>query len=191
MRFAVKVVPTVVLGCAAALLVACGDGNGLLSSSQASGLQDALATAQSACADGQAARAQLAAQRFSDRVVALPPGEVDRRLIADLQDGAAKLDALVASGCTGSTTTPTTPTVPTNTLPTTTETTTPTEPTTTTETTTETTPPPATIPPATTPPDTGGGATPPGDSGGASPETSSLPPGLAKKGNTKPEKEKK
>jgi hypothetical protein len=181
MRFAVKVVPTAVLGCAAALLVACGDSNGLLSGSQAGGLQDALASVRSACADGQTARAQLAAQRFSDRVVALPAGAVDRRLVEHLQEGASSLEVLIADGCTTTTPTTTTPTVtattPTTTAPPTTTTTTPTEPT------TPTVPPTTETTPAPEPPDTGGGTsggeTPGGGDGG---NPGGAPPSLVKQG---------
>lgn len=192
MRFAVKAVPLGVLGAAAALLVACGDRSGLLSSSESSSLQDALAAVQSACADGQTARAEVAAQSFSARIASLPPGTVDRRLIANLQQGASTLDALVADSCAETTTpTTTTPTVTTTTTPTETTTTTtePTTPTTpeTTPTAPETTP---TTPPPTTPPSTGGGT--PGNGGGTpgtGPPTTTpgngvgpggAPPGLAK-----------
>lgn len=180
MRTALKVVPLALLGVAAALLVACGDRNGLLSGDQASSLQDALAAAQSACTDGQAARAELAAQRFAERVDALPPGSVDRRLIANLRQGASTLAALVPETCTGTTDTTTTPTtVTTTTTPTTTTTTTPTEPTTpTTPPTTPTEPPttPTTPPPTpTTPPDTGGAGSGGAGSGGASVPPESTP----------------
>jgi len=166
MRSVLKVLPLAVLGLAAALLVACGDRNGLLSSGQAGSLQDALAAAQSACAAGDTGKASIAAQSFADRVNALPAGEVDRRLIADLQDGASKLSSLVPGTCTGTTTTttPTTTTAPTTT--TTSTTTTTTEPTTTTA-------PPVTTPtePTTTtpPPDNGGGTPGEGDQGGPGP----------------------
>ena len=166
MRTALKVVPLALLGVAAALLVACGDRSGLLSGDQAGSLQDALAAAQSACADGQEPRAELAAQRFAERVEALPPGSVDRRLIANLREGAATLASLVPQTCTSTTDTTTTPTTVTTTTTPTTTTTTPTEPTTpTTPPTTPTEPTTPTPPPTTptTPPDTGGGT----DSGGA------------------------
>jgi hypothetical protein len=159
MRFALKVIPIGVLGCAAALLVACGNRNGLLSGGDASNLQNALASAQSACANGQIDRAALAAQRFSDRVDGLSPRSVDRRLIANLQQGARTLEQLVAQTCTQ--TTATTPTTPTTTaMPTTATTptaTTPTAPTTSTAPTTTT---------PTTPTTSTGGGTPPGQSGG-------------------------
>ncbi|HEV7773031.1 MAG TPA: hypothetical protein VGO48_07095 [Conexibacter sp.] len=168
-----KVLPLFALGCVAALLVACGDRSGLLSSSQSGNLQDALASVQAACADGNSGHAAVAAQSFADRVNALPPAEVDRQLIENLQDGASTLETLVARTCTSTPTTTTTPTVTTTTVPTTTTTTT-----TSTEPTTPTTPtePPPTTPttPTTPPPDNGGGTpgdgtTPPGNSGGAAP----------------------
>ena len=169
MRFAAKVVPLAVLGCAAALLVACGDRSGLLSGSEASSLQDALAAVQSACADGEPTRAEVAARSFGERVSALPAGTVDRRLIVNLQQGASTLDSLVAETCTTTTTPTTTTTEPTTTaVPTTTTPTTTTEPT---VPTTPTEPPPTpttpTTPPPTTAPDTGGGTTPPDGTGGA------------------------
>ena len=185
MRLALKAVPPAVLGCAAALLVACGDDNGLLSSSHAGSLQDALVAVQSACAEGQTARAEVVAQRFADRVVALPPGEVDRRLIENLQDGAETLETVVARSCTATTGTPTQPTVTTTTTPTTTAPATTTTVPTTTEPTTPAEPPPATTPPATTTPDPGGGTPGDGDddgSGDGSGNPGGAPPGLAKKG---------
>jgi hypothetical protein len=191
MRFAVKVVPLGVLGCAAALLVACGDRNGLLSSSDSSGLQTALASVQSACAGGDAARAAVAARSFSDRVNALSPSAADRRLIVNLQQGASTLDALVARTCTATTST-TTPTVTTTTTPTTTTPTTPTTttPTTTTPTTPTTTTPTTTTPTTTVPPDNGGGTpgggTTPGNSGGAPGVGGGAPPGQAKQGAATP-----
>lgn len=176
-----KVVPLGVLGLAAALLVACGDRNGLLSSSQAGSLRDALAAVQSACADGDSGKAAVAARSFADRVDALPPGAVDRRLIADMRDGASTLESLVPRTCSGAPTTTTTPTATTTTTPPTTTATTTT--TTTTEPTTPTTPtaPPPTTP--TTPPDTGGGdgTTTPGNSGGAPGISGGASPGQIKK----------
>jgi hypothetical protein len=175
MRLALKLVPLAVLGCAAALLVACGDRNGLLSGSEAGSLEEALASAQSACAGGDLPGAELAAQRFSDRVSALPPGTVDPELIENLQQGAETLAQLASDTCTATTGT-TTPTVTTTTVPTTTTaptvTTTPTTPT---EPTTPTTPtePPVT---PTTPPDDGG-ATDPGNGGGSPGNSGNGPPG--------------
>ncbi|MFL5818941.1 MAG: hypothetical protein ACJ76L_15265 [Conexibacter sp.] len=191
MRFAVKVLPLFALGCVAALLVACGDRSGLLSSSQAGSLQGALAAVQSACADGNPGHAAVAAQSFADRVNALPPGEVDRSLVTNLQRGASTLETLVARTCTGTPTTTTTPTVTTttSTTPTTTSTTTTTEPTTPT---TPTTPPPTTPTTPTTPPtDNGGGTTTPGNSGGAPGLSGGAAPGQVKKALKELEKEAK
>jgi hypothetical protein len=184
MRSVLKVLPLAVLGLAAALLVACGDRNGLLSSGQAGSLQDALAAVQSACAAGDSGRASVAAQSFADRVNALPAGQVDRALVGDLQDGAATLSSLVTRTCTDTTTTTTTPTVTTTTTPTTTATTT-TTPTTTTPTTT--TAPTVPTTPTTTPPDNGGGTpgagdTPgPGTGNGPSDNPGGAAPGQVKK----------
>lgn len=196
MRFALKVLPLLALGCAAALLVACGDRSGLLSGSQSGNLQDALAAVQSACADGNPGHAAVAAQSFADRVNALPPGELDRSLVTNLQQGASTLETLVARTCTGTATTTTTPTITTTTTPTTTTSTT----TTTTEPTTPTTPttPPPTTPttPTTPPPDNGGGTpgdgtTTPGNSGGAPGLSGGAAPGQVKKALKELEKEAK
>lgn len=192
MRFAAKVVPLLALGCAAALLVACGDRSGLLSGSQAGNLQDALAAVQSSCAAGNPGHAAVAAQSFADRVNALPPGSVDRKLIANLQQGASTLESLVARSCTGTTSTATTTTVTTTTTPTTTTSTT-----TTTAPTTPTAPPTTPTTPSTTPttptapPDNGGGTTTPGNSGGAPGLSGGAAPGQVKKALKQLEKESK
>jgi len=117
MRFALKAIPLGVLGVAAALLVSCGNGNGLLSGSDADGLRSALADVQSACSAGRPADAADAARRFSDRVAVLSPRQVDPRLIANLARGAQTLDTLVVQTCTTATTTPTTPTTTETTTP--------------------------------------------------------------------------
>jgi hypothetical protein len=195
MRSLLKALPLAVLGLAAALLVACGDRNGLLSGGQAGSLQDALAAVQSACADGNPGGAAVAAQSFADRVNALPRGEVDRQLIAELQDGASTLESLVPRSCTGAVPTTTTPTTSTTTTPTTTTTTT----TTTTGPTTPTTPTTTTTTPTTptTPPDNGGGPPGgddeggPGNSGGAPGSPGGAAPGKVKKALKELEKEAK
>jgi len=173
MRFAVKVVPLGALGFAVALLVACGSSNGLLSGSQAQNLQAALSSVQSACSGGRSAQASRAAQSFADRVNALPGGTVDRKLIANLQQGAATLQTLAPQTCTGTTSTATTPTVTTTTTPTTTTATTVTTTTQPTTPTTPTTPTPPPTTPTTTPNNgggsTGGGTTTGNSGGGASP----------------------
>ena len=168
MRFVPPAILAGVLGCAAAVLVACGgSGEGLLPAERAGGLQDALVSVQSACAAGEPARAASAAQAFADRVAELSSREVDSRLIANLEEGAAELRALAATTCEPAVaTTPTTPTTPT--VPTT-PTTTTTTPTTTAPTTTE---PPPTTP--TTP--NGGGTTGEGEG-----PPGGVPPGQAKK----------
>jgi hypothetical protein len=188
MRFLVKALPLAALGCAAALLVACGDGNGLLSGSQASNLEDALGVVQSACDKGDPGHAAISAQSFADRVHALPPGEVDGQLLRNLQDGASTLESLVADTCSSAATTTSTPTT-TPTTPTTATTTTTTAPTTSTTTApTTTTTPPTT--PTTPPPDTGG-ETPGegGDSGGAPGPPGGAAPGQLKKELKRAEKE--
>lgn len=169
MRFAVsrasKAISIGVLGCAAAILVACGDSNGLLPGDQASQLSSALDGVSAACAGGDVTRAQAAAARFGDDVANLSAATVDRRLIRGLREGAATLEQLVAE-CdqeTIATTVETTPeTSPPATTPTTPVETVPVAPPATTPTT-----PPATTP--TTPPDTGGGTTTPPDTGGGTP----------------------
>lgn len=156
----------VLLGIAAALLVACGDSNGLIPGDEASRLRDALAGVESACANGQLARAQASARRFEQRVAQLRAAGVDRRLVANLRDGAQRLREVVDDQCD----------TVTETVPTTTETvpppvdTTPQEP---------VAPDTTTAPPPTTAPDQGGGTppagggrtTPPsgGDGGGTTP----------------------
>lgn len=185
MRSVMKALPLAALGCAAALIVACGDGNGLLSGGQAGSLQDALAAVQSACDDGNAGHAEVAARSFAERVNALPPGEVDRQLADDLQRGASTLEALVARTCTRTATTTETPTVPTSTTTTTNTTTTTTTGTTTT--TPPTTPPPTEPTTPTTPPDNGGGTPGEGNgngngsSGGAPGNPGGAAPGQLKK----------
>jgi hypothetical protein len=180
MRFAVsrasKAILIGVLGCAAAILVACGDSNGLLPGDQASQLSSALDGVSAACEGGDVTRAQAAAARFGAEVDQLRAATVDRRLIRGLREGAATLEQLVAE-CdreTIPTTVVTTPetTTPPATTPTTPPETTPVEPPATTPTTPpETTPttPPDTGGGTTTPPDTGGGATDGGDTGGTPP----------------------
>jgi hypothetical protein len=168
MRFAVsrasKAILIGVLGCAAAILVACGDSNGLLPGDQASKLSNALDGVSAACQGGDVTRAQAAAARFGDDVARLNAATVDRQLIRGLRQGASTLQELVVE-CdqeTIPTTVVTTPetTTPPETTPTAPPETTPVEPPVTTPTT-----PPETTP--TTPPDTGGGTTtPPDDTGG-------------------------
>lgn len=177
MRFAVsrasKAISIGALGAAAAILVACGDSNGLLPGDQASRLSNALDGVAAACQGGDIPRAQSAAARFSDDVARLRGATVDRELIRGLRQGAQTLEQLVSESCGEETVPTTTETVPP-------PETTPVEPPVTTPTTPpETIPvePPATTP--TTPPDTGGGSdggdtgggttTPPDDGGATDP----------------------
>lgn len=172
MRFALrrfsKAIVIGALGCAAAFLVACGDRTGLLPSDQASSLSGALDRVAAACSNGEVDGAANAAAQFRQEVDGLSPGTVDRRLIANLRDGASTLEQLIADTCTVQETVPTeTTTQPAP--PPTTPTTPPTTPTT--PPTTPTTPPTTPTTPdtgggATTPPDTGGSTTPP-DTGGS------------------------
>jgi hypothetical protein len=156
------------LGIAAAVLVACGDSNGLIPGDEASSLRNALDGVQSACANGQLARAEASAARFERNVAQLTAADVDRRLIRTLRDGADRLQQVVARECATVTetietqteaiepaTTPTATTPP----PVTTPTQTPTTPGDGTPTT------PSDQGDGTTPSD-GGGATPPSDDGG-------------------------
>jgi hypothetical protein len=157
MRFAVssafKAIVLGVLGCAAALLVACGDTNGLLRGGQASQLSSALDGVASACQGGDVARAQAAAAQFRRELSQLDARSVDTTLIRELRQGAVTLDQLIGKTCTAETVpTETTVTPQPQTQPTAPPTTQPTTPPT-----TQPTTPPATQP--TTPPDTGGDTT--------------------------------
>jgi hypothetical protein len=136
------------LGGAAAFLVACGDSNGLLSSGQSGRLSGDLDAISQAVAKGNCHSAEQHAANLRDDVNALP-SKVDSKLLKALQDGAVTVGAQAAKDCTNPTTTQqtletqtqtaATTTTPTATTPTTTV---PTVPTTTTPTTpTETTPP--------------------------------------------------
>jgi hypothetical protein len=129
------------LGAAAAFLVACGDSNGLLSPSDASGLNGKLNAVSAAVADHSCPRARTAAADLQGAVVSLP-GAVDRRLLTNLRQGAATVAARAKRDCTRTQT----QTTPTETQTTTTQTqtqtqteTTPTQ-TTTTQTQTQTVP---------------------------------------------------
>ncbi len=174
MRSALTALSLALLGFATAFLVACGDRSGLLASTDAGELQDALARVQSACAAGDMSSAALDAQRFADRVSELSPRQVDARLLANLEQGARTLEALVPQSCAGTeTTAPTTATVPT------TSTTAPT----TTETTTTTTAPTTPTTPTTTLPPPGGAEPGKGKEGKDNKGPGGVPPGQAKKGN--------
>jgi len=142
------------LGLAAAFLVACGDRNGLLSSSDADSIEQQLDSAQAALNSQSCARATAAANR-AQQVIARLPSDVDPRLRKRLNRGATRLVTLAARDCSQPQTTETqteTTTTQTETQTTETQTETTTTPTETTTTPTETT----TTPTTTTPPSTGG-----------------------------------
>lgn len=173
MRFAVssalKAILIGVLGLVAAVLVACGNTNGLLPGDQANRLSSQLDGVAAACQGGDVARAEAAAAQFRSDLSGLRAHNVDTRLINGLRQGAVTLEQLISDTCDQET-------IPTQTTveppPDTTPTTPPPE-------TQTTTPPPETIPTTptappettpTTPPDTGGGATPTTpDTGGETP----------------------
>jgi len=169
MRFAVsrfsKAIVIGVLGCAAAVFVACGDTNGLLPGDRASSLGSALDGVSSACARGNVGDAEAAAARVRRQVEGLAATDVDRRLLRNLRQGADTIAQLVPETCTA-----VTETVPTiteqQTTPVTPETNQPTTP----ETPTTTPTTPDTGGGTTTTPDTGGGTTTP-DTGGGTPDT--------------------
>ncbi|MFL5819171.1 MAG: hypothetical protein ACJ76S_00610 [Solirubrobacteraceae bacterium] len=150
MRSLLVVLTAAALGLSSALLVACGDRNGLIPATAADALNADLDEASNAVASHECKRAQGALARALDRADGLPPS-IDPRLRDNLAKGLAHAAQRVAVGCRRKTPTVTTPT---ETVPT--ETTAP-EPTPTQTTTEHTTPSPR--PPPTTPP-------PPSDSGG-------------------------
>jgi hypothetical protein len=169
-RRVVKAIAALLLGCSAALLVACGGDSKLIPGDEASTLRDTLASVESACARGQVDEARASAAKFQGDVDSLATRSVDRRLLAKLRDGAGRLQRLVDETCQNASQTPTQtetqPAPPVTTTPTTTQQTTTTAPT---DTGTTTTPP---SDGGTTTPGDGGGTTPPSDGGGGT-----TPPG--------------
>lgn len=136
------------LGLAAALLVACGSSNGLLSADQSSTLRDALAGVQSACANGDQDGAGKALDQLRSKVARLKGTAVDAALVQNLQDDVQTLSRQVPRTCgaQASTTTTTTTPPPATTAPTTTTGTGSTQPTGPSTTSTGQTTPPATQP---------------------------------------------
>lgn len=189
MRFAVsrfsKAIVIGVLGCAAAVLVACGDSNGLLPGDRASSLDSALDGVSAACARGLPERAQAAVLRVRQQIDELPADGVDPRLVRNLQEGVATVEELIPQTCTA--VTETQPTItevvppPADTTPQTTPETTPSETPTTPDSGGGTTPPDSGGG-TTTPPDTGGGTTP--DTGGGTPDTGGGTPDAGSGGST-------
>jgi hypothetical protein len=171
MRLAPRAILAGVLGFAAAFVVACGGGSGLLSGGQASDLNSQLDQVSAALASGNCSGVSNATAQFSNAIVNLP-NSVNVTLRNNLSQGASKVTQLARRQCrpgttdTGTTTTraTTTETTPSTTTETTPSTTTPTTTTTTPTTTTTTTPTTPTTPATTTTPS---GTTSTGTSGGA------------------------
>jgi hypothetical protein len=160
-----------VLGVAAALLVACGqDRSNLIPASEAEALKDRLAQVKSALDAGDCTQISELVQQAKDEAARLPPS-VDRRLRQRINEGIRSLETKAPEQCAAAQTqTETIPTVTTQTDTTPTVTVTPTE-TTTTPADTTTTPADTTTTPAPTdttttpetPVDPGTGGAAPGD----------------------------
>jgi hypothetical protein len=148
MRYASRAVLAGALGFAAAFVVACGGGSGLLSSNDASSLNNQLDAVSSALASKNCGDVSNATSQLADEVVNLP-GSLNSTLRNNLTQGVSTIAQLARRQCANVPTTPTT-TTPTNTETTTTQTHTNTTPTTPTNTTTTpTTPTNTTTTPAT------------------------------------------
>ena len=170
MRFLPRALLAAGLGFAASVLVACGGSTGLLSSNQASNLNDQLDAVSSAIDSGRCVDAANAASGFSDSVDSLPVS-VNRRLAGNLRQGADAIRRLTVLDCRARSTIPTN-TTPTNTAPTHTSTA-PTSTNTSTRpsTSTSTSPTRTSTPPATT--RTGSGTTTGGGGGAGLPANTS------------------
>jgi hypothetical protein len=117
------------LGFAASFVVACGGGNGLLASNDASTLQSQLDRLSQAVSAGDCGTAANALQQFNSAVVGLP-AQVSPTLRRNLGQGAATIGRLSAKDCrnanktssssssssSSTTSTPTTTTAPTTTV---------------------------------------------------------------------------
>jgi hypothetical protein len=164
MRYASRAILAGALGFAAAFVVACGGGSGLLSGSDASSLNNQLDSVSSALASKNCGDVSNATSQLADDVVNLP-ASINSTLRNNLTQGVSTIAHLARRQCANVPTTPTSPTTPTTTT-TTTETHTTTTPTTptnttttpTTPTSTTTTPATTTTPPGTTSTGTTGGA---------------------------------
>jgi uncharacterized protein YukE len=86
------------LGFAASFVVACGGGNGLLTSNDANNLQSRLDRLGQAVAAGHCGAAGNAAQQFSDQVARLP-SNVSPTLVQNLDQGAQTVQQLAAKDC--------------------------------------------------------------------------------------------
>jgi hypothetical protein len=151
MRYASRAVLAGALGFAAAFVVACGGSSGLLSSNDASSLNNQLDSVSSALASKNCGDVSSATSQLADDVVNLP-ASINSTLRNNLTQGVSTIAQLARRQCAN---VPSTPTVQTNTTPTdttTTQTHTETTPTTPTNTnTTPTTPTNTSTSPATTP----------------------------------------
>jgi hypothetical protein len=95
------------LGFAASFVVACGGGNGLLTSNDANNLNSRLDRLSAAVASGHCGAAASAAQNFDDAVSRLP-STVSATLVRNLGQGAQTVQQLAARDCRNNTTTATT-----------------------------------------------------------------------------------
>ena len=153
MRYASRAILAGALGFAAAFVVACGGSSGLLSSNDASSLNNQLDSVSSALASKNCGDVSSATSRLADDVVNLP-SSINSTLRNNLTQGVSTIAQLARRQCANVPSTPTTQTDTTTTETTTTQTHTTTTPTTPTNTTTT----PATTPttPGTTSTGTGG-----------------------------------
>jgi hypothetical protein len=149
MRYAPRALLAGGLGLAAAFLVACGGGSGLLSSGQADNLNAALDQVTSAVNSGDCGAAAQAATSLRNAVSNLP-GTINRTLTSVLNQGASTVAERAALDCRGADTTTTTTTTTTAPKTTTSSTTTTTAKTTTSTSTSTTTPTTTTSTPTTT-----------------------------------------
>lgn len=166
--------PIGALGLAAALLVACGDSNGLLPSSQGAALGSKLDAVSAAVGSGRCAEARKASAKLTAEVASLP-STVDPKLRRVLSDGSRTVQRRAQSDCrapasttpsstsTTPTSSPPSTTAPTSSSPTSTPTTPSSTPSTPTQTKPRSTPTSPSIP--TSPPRTG--TTPGGGGAGA------------------------
>jgi hypothetical protein len=92
------------LGFAASFVVACGGGNGLLASNDASTLQSQLDRLSQAVSAGNCGTAANAVQQFNDAVVRLP-AQVSPTLRRNLGQGASTIGRLSAKDCRNANTT--------------------------------------------------------------------------------------
>lgn len=170
-----RLLVTLVLGFAAAWLVACGGGGkGLLAGTSADDLKSQLDTISGEVQDGQCSQAKAGAHDLGAKVGALPRS-VDPKLRSALSDGAKRLLDLAAGDCkapkstvptTSSTSSDTTPSTPSTTTSTPTTDSTPTTTSTPSTPSTPTTTKPTTTPSTPTPPSNGGAGSNGGGLGG-------------------------